>query len=38
MTGFGTIFEVNNSIVKLQNLLAHFNKKERVDFYNTVFY
>jgi len=32
MTMFGAIFEVNNSIGKLWELLGHFDYKDTVDF------
>jgi len=34
MTVFSAIFEVNSSIIKLWDLLEHFDEKDTVDFNN----
>jgi len=35
---FGTIFEVNSRIVKLWDLLGHFNEEDTVDFLKYQFF
>jgi len=32
MATYGSIFEVNSRVVKLWDLLGHFDKKDKVDF------